>query len=74
MTLGTYRDFHFCLPESGGKAGKGCNKTSTVQVFDPTNGFLVKQIRFSMSEQGAVANAVRKGKKWVDNELEKATP
>lgn len=51
--------------QSGGKAGKGRNKTSTVQVlFD---GFICKSFRFEMHNPESLKNATKKALAFADN-------
>lgn len=61
MHVGTIGPFEFHLPMSGGKAGHGRNRTSTIQVR--RNGCVVKQFRFNVSD-GTHA-VVLKAKAWV---------
>lgn len=49
---------------SGGKAGRGRNKTSTVQVF--YGNLLVKQYRFLMSSPESLIHATEKAKAYVE--------
>lgn len=51
---------------TGGKAGKGCNKTSTVQVFGPGGTTLEKQFRFKVGGTLSFDTAWQKAKDWVD--------
>jgi hypothetical protein len=70
-----YRGFEIGLPrQSGGKAGCGCNKTSTVQVLyrlDSESVLLIKQIRFKVIDvEGTRANikqAIKKATDYVDS-------
>lgn len=53
---------------TGGKAGKGKNKTSTVQVIDDTdtdNAFLVHSFRFKVGDMESRIRAFDKAEKWV---------
>lgn len=61
-----------CANPSGGKAGRGCNKTTTIQVLEPfgEDGYLLKK-SFSFSTQDRMAEqlkivAMSKAKKFVD--------
>lgn len=62
--IGSFGDYHLYLPTSGGKAGKGANVTSTIQVVK--DGLLVKQIRFKLAD-GAKA-AADKAKTWINEQ------
>lgn len=53
---------------SGGKAGKGCNVTSTIQVFTPDD--RMKQFRYKMFVLGSKKNAITKAIDWVHNEIQ----
>ena len=65
-----------CMP-SGGKAGKGYNVTSTIQIFKEGESIIEKHIRYKNREHGAISGAVQKAKKWIDGvveeELEEST-
>jgi hypothetical protein len=52
---------------SGGKAGKGHNKTSTVQVWYD-NCMVVKQIRFTVREHETKMNAIEKAISYVSGQ------
>jgi hypothetical protein len=49
--------------QSGGKAGKGCNKTSTVQVL--YGSCIVKQFRFLMGNSQSIEQAIAKAEAYV---------
>lgn len=51
---------------TGGKAGKGFNKTSTVQVIDPAEWMLKKQIRFIVGDRESIKRAWKKAKDFID--------
>lgn len=51
---------------TGGKAGKGLNKTSTIQVFDPKETRLDKQIRYNVGDPKSLLKAIQKSKDWID--------
>lgn len=59
---------------TGGKAGKGHNKTATIQVREPAgdSGYLLKkQFRFPVDDDFKCKMAYQKAKAFVDNLLEK---
>ncbi len=56
--------YEYLLPTSGGKAGRGCNKTSTIQVR--FNQCVIKQVRFNVADPESRKAAVRKAKQFVD--------
>ncbi len=45
---------------TGGKAGKGCNKTSTIQVMDGSGRMLLKSVRYRVNDPKSRSEAVRK--------------
>ena len=51
---------------TGGKAGKGCNKTSTLQVVVPGNGTyqVVKMFRFKVGDRRSYARAQARAVAW----------
>lgn len=51
------------IPTSGGKAGKGMNDTSTVQVRKDS--MLKKQFRFKMCDPSSRQKAVEKANQWI---------
>jgi len=53
------KEYTIKLPiQSGGKAGKGYNKTSTIQVMYEY--FLVKQIRYTVADHNSKMEALKK--------------
>lgn len=58
------------IPTSGGKAGKGHNKTSGVQVL--RDGLLIKNFRFTVGDDESRDNALLKAIKLVKS-LERRT-
>lgn len=49
------------LPEpTGGKAGKGCNKTSSLQVFDTQESKIVKLFRYRINDRWSGSTALNK--------------
>ena len=64
---------------SGGKAGRGCNKTTTIQVLEPlgADGSYLLKKSFSFNTQDRMAEqlrivAVAKAKKFIDALVEEA--
>lgn len=55
--------------QSGGKAGKGHNKTSTVQVH--CDSIIVKQFRFNVDEAGSFKKALAKAQEYTQREASK---
>jgi hypothetical protein len=51
------------VPTSGGKAGKNCNKTSTVQLR--LEDCVKKQFRFTVNDKESFKKAVAKAKKYA---------
>lgn len=66
MKLTDYKGFEVHLPTSGGKAGTGFNKTSTIQVRK--NSMIVKQFRFYMADNESQRNALRNARAHIDQE------
>lgn len=64
MKLHDYKGYEFHQPTSGGKAGKGCNRTSTIQIRQ--GNCIVKQFRFELDIFMDRIRAVKKAEKWVD--------
>jgi hypothetical protein len=64
MKIGELNGFEFFLPTSGGKAGKGCNRTSTIQIRKHGT-FILKQFRFIVSDAGSRAKAMAKAKRYA---------
>ncbi len=66
----------------GGKAGRGCNRTATVQVRKALWGgdyLLLKQVRYSVDKPGARQAAAEKARAYIDsisspNRFRSATP
>lgn len=53
----------------GGKAGRGHNRTSTIQVQKPLQGdtyLLEKQIRYTVMSAESKAGAIRTAKEYID--------
>jgi hypothetical protein len=60
-----YKGYDVRLARStGGKAGRGHNKTSTVQVFKDS--FLKKQFRYRVGDTESYVRAEQKAWQWVD--------
>jgi len=60
--------------QTGGKAGKGCNKTSTIQVVsEQTDGSVIieKTVRFNVNERPSFVKAMVKAREWVDEQHRK---
>lgn len=70
MKISTYGGYEIHVPTSGGKAGKGRNATSTVQLRK--DNCIVKQFRFRMggldpaSTRSNMERAVRKAQAYVE--------
>lgn len=53
----------------GGKAGRGRNKTATVQVREdicPGEYLLLAQFRYDVADVASIEKAVAKARKWID--------
>lgn len=63
MKVWEHRGYEFHVPTSGGKAGKGCNVTSTVQVRAGSQ--ILKQFRFKVADVLSRARAIDKAKAFL---------
>jgi hypothetical protein len=64
-----YRAFDLFQTTRGGKAVRGKNKTASIAIMERGNGTATinrKYVRFDRSKPGAVQEAVRKAKNWID--------
>lgn len=71
----TYKGYEIADSRGGGKAGKGCNKTATVQVREPFNSthyLLKKQIRYKVGDPTSRFRAIQKAREFIDNLVVKA--
>jgi hypothetical protein len=71
----TYKGYEIRESSGGGKAGRGCNKTGTIQVREPLQPpyyLLKKQIRFKVSDPTSRFRAVQKAREHIDNLVVKA--
>lgn len=60
MLLATINGYEIHVPSSGGKAGKGRNKTSTIQVRK--DNLIVKQFRFVVGNVESKKKAITAAK------------
>lgn len=67
MKLGEMNGYEFHLPTSGGKAGTGFQKTSTIQIRK--GGIIIKQIRFVIGDPAKRREAVAKAKDFVNAQV-----
>lgn len=56
-------DYQIRATTSGGKAGKGCNKTASLQVFHED--LIIKQVRFKRGVGGAFNAAFEKARNFI---------
>jgi hypothetical protein len=71
----TYKGYEIRESSGGGKAGRGCNKTGTIQVREPFNAthyLLKKQIRFTVGDPTSRLRAVQKAREHIDSLVVKA--
>jgi hypothetical protein len=65
-----YKGFKIVQSNSrGGKAGRGCNKTATIQVhedFNATSYLMIKQITFTVGNEESRQKAVQKARDFID--------
>lgn len=62
MKIQDIGDYSIHEPTSGGKAGKGRNKTASIQVRK--DGFVVKNIRYILGGE-ARPDAIHQAKSWI---------
>lgn len=62
--LGQIGRFVVLVPTSGGKAGKGCARTSSIQLR--VDGCIARQFRFDLGSDTSRARALIKAKEWAD--------
>lgn len=55
---------------TGGKAGKGQNKTSTVQIFECGESTMQKSFRFRMYSYASYEDAIIRAKTYIDTYYE----
>lgn len=66
MRLLEINGYEIHLPTSGGKAGKGCAVTSSIQVR--ADGCIKKNIRFKLTDNGeSRASAIQKARTYINN-------
>jgi hypothetical protein len=63
MKIADIGPYEVHLPTSGGKAGKGLNRTSTLQVR--RDGSILKQFRFAVADFESRKIAVQKAKDFI---------
>ncbi len=68
MKITEYRGYDIHLPTSGGKAGKGHNKTCSLQICtsDGRSRRVHKLVRFNVAEVGSRSAAVQKAKDYIN--------
>lgn len=69
MKIYDYRGHELHLPTSGGKAGKGCNRTTSLQVRAEGGNSILKQFRFDLTKPGARSAACFRARQWIDTQL-----
>ena len=62
MVIGEYRGYTLYVPTSGGKAGKGNNRTGSLQIRNGSQ--IIKQIRFKVGDD--VAELAAKARRIID--------
>jgi len=65
MKIGELNGYTFHVPTSGGKAGKGCNVTSSLQVRKGY--YVIKQFRFTLADADSRTKAIQKAKDFVQD-------
>lgn len=66
MKIGELHGFEFRVPTSGGKAGKGFNKTSSLQVL--RGNLMVRQFRFVVGDAASRKAAIEKARQFVSEQ------
>lgn len=64
MKIADLNGYEIHVPTSGGKAGFGCNVTSTIQVRK--DGCICKQFRFTIADNESRDRAIAKAKGFVN--------
>ena len=59
---------------TGGKAGKGRNKTTTLMVFDPVEGLLLKLFRYTLNDLQSFYSARLKAYDYIEKRLTSRAP
>ena len=77
MKLCDYRSFEIHVPMSGGKAGKGCNRTSSIQVRRHNS--IQIQFRFVLADPASRSGAIAKARAYCNLQflrqgLDRSTP
>lgn len=65
MKIAEYNGFEFHIPTSGGKAGRGHNRTSTLQIR--RDGCIKKQFRFVVADLSSRLAAYEKARRYTYN-------
>lgn len=52
---------------SGGKAGKGNNRTSTIRIFTAGGNVILKAFRFVVGDDDSFRSAGRKAREYIDS-------
>lgn len=68
MKIADCNGYEVHIPTSGGKAGTGFNKTSTIQVR--LGNMIVKQFRFTMDSESSRRAAMRKAREYCEEAVE----
>jgi hypothetical protein len=68
VIAGSYLGFAFRVTKSGGKAGKGHNKTSSYYVYHETLA-TGKYFSFTVNDRASMREAIRKAKIWIYDTL-----
>lgn len=69
VLITTYKGFEVCLADqAGGKAGRGKNITTTMQVFGPGGHLILKSFRFNVGDAASRRNAVAKAKLFIEGQ------
>jgi hypothetical protein len=66
MKVLDHKGFEIHVPTSGGKAGKGCNLTTSIQIR--RSSAIVKQFR-SKADRDNMIKAIGKAKAWIDDHV-----
>ena len=67
MKIADYKGYEIHLPTSGGKAGKGCAHTSTIQVRK--DNIIQKQVRFIVADSEGRRAAIHKARVFCDGKI-----
>lgn len=64
MRIAAFNGYELHIPDTGGKAGKGCNLTGSVQIRQ--GNLIVRNIRYKRTVAGDQGRALDRARKWCE--------